>query len=215
MLISLDTLIDQYNLNIRGVIHIGAHYGQEYADYVRRNITSIMFFEPLKDNYEKLLSNINLTDSNFPGAKSNTVTSYNIALGNSTGNISMNVESVNQGMSSSILEPVLHLQQYPHITFDKKEVVKIDKLENIEYDLSKFNMINIDVQGYELEVFKGAGEKLNYIDVIYSEVNRDEVYKNCCKVEEIDEYLSKFNFERVLTSWDGGSWGDALYIKNK
>jgi hypothetical protein len=33
-------------------------------------------------------------------------------------------------------------------------------------------------------------------------------------VEEIDSYLSTFNFKRNTTSWDGYTWGDALYIKD-
>jgi len=41
MLISLDKMIYQYNLNIKGVLHIGAHYGQEYKDYINNNIKNI------------------------------------------------------------------------------------------------------------------------------------------------------------------------------
>ena len=32
-------------------------------------------------------------------------------------------------------------------------------------------------------------------------------------VEELENFLSEFKFERVLTSWDGNIWGDALYLK--
>ena len=46
-----------------------------------------------------------------------------------------------------------------------------------------------------------------------TEVNREEVYKNCPRVEELDHYLSQFNFERVETTWDGVTWGVAFYIK--
>lgn len=206
MLISLDKMIYQYNLNIKGVLHIGAHYGQEYKDYINNNIKNIIFFEPLMNNYNILLNNINLSEN---------IKAYNMALGNITGEIEMYVETFNQGMSSSILKPDIHLQQYPNIVFNKKEIVKIDKLDNIIFDKDNFNMINIDVQGYELEVFKGSIKSLDYINIIYTEVNRDEVYKNCSKVEELDIFLKDFNFERVLTSWDGNTWGDALYIKNK
>ena len=48
-----------------------------------------------------------------------------------------------------------------------------------------------------------------------SEVNRDDVYKDCPMVEDLDEYLGGYNFKRVETTWDGGTWGDALYIKTK
>ena len=53
------------------------------------------------------------------------------------------------------------------------------------------------------------------IDYIISEINRDEVYENCAKVEEVDIFLGQFGFERVETDWAGYTWGDALYIKNK
>jgi FkbM family methyltransferase len=204
MLISLDNIIKNYNLKIKGVIHIGAHYGQEYNSYIKNNINNLIFFEPLKKNYNILLNNINIT---------NNIKAYNIALGNFTGNVDMYVEDFNQGMSSSILEPDLHLKQYPDIIFNQKENVKIDKLDNIEFDVNNFNMINIDVQGYELEVFKGSLYTLQFIDIIYTEVNRDNVYKNCVKVEELDVFLEQFNFKRILTSWEGGSWGDSLYLK--
>jgi hypothetical protein len=78
----------------------------------------------------------------------------------------------------------------------------------------KFNFINIDVQGYELEVFKGAKNYLNEINYIIAEVNKDYVYENCALVNEIDDFLSQFNFKRTETSWDGVTWGDAFYIKN-
>lgn len=204
MLMNFDNLINKYDLKIRGVIHIGAHYGQEYGEYINHNIKNIMFFEPLKNSFKVLLDNIQL---------SNTITAYNIALGNMTGEVKMFVETANQGMSSSILEPLLHLQQYPGIVFDDKEIVKIDKLDNIKFNKNDFNMINIDVQGYELEVFKGSIETLGSIDIVYTEVNRDEVYKDCGKVNELDDFLGAFGLKRIITSWDGRTWGDALYLK--
>jgi len=52
------------------------------------------------------------------------------------------------------------------------------------------------------------------VKYIYTEVNSDYVYKNCGLVSEIDEYLEKFGFSRVETSWCGSTgWGDAFYIK--
>jgi hypothetical protein len=39
------------------------------------------------------------------------------------------------------------------------------------------------------------------------------VYENNAFIEQIDEYLGEYNLIRVETSWDGGIWGDALYVK--
>ena len=59
------------------------------------------------------------------------------------------------------------------------------------------------------------GALINYFDYVYLEVNRDYVYKNCALVHEIDEYLSKYKYIRVETSWTNAQWGDALYIRIK
>lgn len=204
MLLNFDNIIKNYNLKIKGVLHIGAHYGQEHIEYLIHNIHNIIYFEPLKNNFNVLLKNIQFGE---------TIKAYNIALGNFEGEIDMFVETTNQGMGSSILEPDKHLTQYPGIVFDKKETVLINKLDNIQYDRNLFNLINIDVQGYELEVFKGATKSLEYIDYIITEINRDTLYKNCVQENELDLFLSNFAFVRVETFWAGGTWGDALYIK--
>ena len=79
----------------------------------------------------------------------------------------------------------------------------------------KYNMINIDVQGYELEVFKGATKTLENIDYIITEVNRDVVYHQCAFIDDLDDYLKQFGFARVETDWAGHTWGDAFYVKIK
>ncbi len=202
MLLNLKELIKKYNLNIKGVIHIGAHFGEEFKTYKDLKINNLIFFEPISYTFERLKNTVG--DDGIL---------FNTALGNFTGQVEMYVETANQGQSSSILKPDKHLQQYPHIKFNSTEIVNIDKLDNfIEYK-DNYNFINIDVQGYEMEVFKGGEEFLKNIDYVMTEVNRDEVYKDCAKVDEIDSFLSQFGFKRVETTWDGGIWGDGFYIK--
>ena len=204
MLLDLKKLKEKYDLKINGVLHIGAHYGQEFTTYQTIGVKDMIFFEPLPDVFNVLKENI----------RDNAIL-MNTALGNIVGTVDMNVESANQGMSSSILDPHLHKNQYPHIVFNNKVNVPITKLDLVMESYDKiYNFICIDVQGYELEVFKGGEETLKHVDYIMTEVNRDEVYKNCVKVEELDSFLSKFGFKRVETTWDGVIWGDALYIKN-
>lgn len=201
MLLDLKELISKYNIEIKGVIHIGAHFGEEYELYKSLNIKNLHFFEPVPSTFEILKNNVK--DAKL----------YNVALGNISGEIEMNIETANQGQSNSILEPDIHLKQYPHITFNNKIKVKINKLD--EFNISNCNIINIDVQGFELEVFKGSVNTLDKIDYIISEVNREEVYKNCANVHLLDKFLNKYNFKRMETNWEGVSWGDAFYQKQK
>jgi len=202
MLKPLPSLISDFNLIIRGVIHIGGHRGQEYVYYKDIGLSNIIFIEPQLYNFNILSKNV--------GSE---CLLFNTALGNLEGKIDMFTEDANQGQSSSLLQPHKHLQQYPNIVFNNKIEVDITKLDLLQINRKLYNFINIDVQGYELEVFKGGTDTLNGIDYIYAEVNRAELYKNCAFVEDIDDFLNKYGFDRVGTWWDGITWGDALYIK--
>jgi hypothetical protein len=125
----------------------------------------------------------------------------------------MFVETANQGMSSSILKPNLHVSQYPHIVFDTEEEVDMVKLDDVNFQRDGYNMINIDVQGYELEVFKGSVNTLEYVDVILAEINKDHLYENGALINDLISFLEPFGFELVEENWAGGNWGDGLFIK--
>jgi FkbM family methyltransferase len=202
MLMNLEELVKSYDLKIKGVLHIGAHVGQEYTTYKNIGVQNIIFFEPIKSTFEKLKENIK-----------DSAILINTALGNKIGQVEMFTEQINDGQSSSILEPDYHLIQHPNITFEGKEMVDITTLDSFIDYKNDYNFINIDVQGYELEVFKGGQEFLSSIDYIMTEVNRAELYKNCAKVEELDTYLGEYGFVRVETNWAGNTWGDAFYVK--
>lgn len=189
-------------VHVNGCIHVGAHEGQEYELYKAFGIENLIFYEPLNDNFEKLKKHV--------GSE---VDLRKTALGNKSGKVEMFLED--RGLSSSVLEPAHHLEQYPQIEFNKKEEVDITRLDDEDFDRNNYNFINIDVQGYELEVLKGAANTLESIDLVLTEVNKVEMYKGCAIIEEIDEYLAKFGFQRIVEYWqlDGGTWGDALYLK--
>ena len=138
---------------------------------------------------------------------------FQLALGNENKPVKMYVETVNHGMSSSILKPQKHLEQFPQIVFDQDEIVEMVRLDDFLSEKENYNFLTIDVQGYELEVLKGSRETLTYISGILTEVNRDELYSNCVRVEQLDDFLKDFDFDRVETNWEGGTWGDAFYLK--
>ena len=196
--------VNKYNFNIKGVIHIGAHYGQENNIYEDLGVENRMFFEPLKSNFKVLKENV-----------SDKYTLINKALGNEEKSISMFVERENEGQSSSILKPKRVVTQYPWIKFEEEEIVEMTTLDRVNFNRGKFNFINIDTQGYELEVFRGAKETLKSIDYIISEINRDELYEGCAQVNELEDFLYTYNFKLVETNWGEGSWGDGIFVKIK
>ena len=206
MLINFTSLYNKYEMDIKGIVHIGAHYGEEIQDYVEKGIQKITLFEPLSKNFDILSQRMQKVNADIKG--------YQVALGSEKGTATMYLSS-NEAQSSSILKPKQHLELHPDVLFEGTEDVEVDLLDN--YDLRGANFINIDVQGYELEVFKGSTKTLNQIDYIYCEVNRDEVYEGAPMVEELDEFLGEYGFVRVETKWPETyyTWGDALYIKKE
>ena len=86
---------------------------------------------------------------------------------------------------------------------------------NNNIDTSDINALVLDIQGVELRALKGGVSLLSHIDIIYTEVNIDDTYTGCDKLNDMDNFLSTFNFKRVNTHiFEGHTYGDALYIKN-
>jgi len=206
MLLSYASLVKQYGVKVTGVIHVGGHIGQEMETYKKNNVTNLIVFEPQKVPFQKLSAVVESVGFD-------NVTLINKALGNSCETVEMTCND--DGLCSSILNPKHVLEQYPNIIFDRKETVEMVTMDSVIPENHDFNFLNMDTQGYELEVLKGARKTLEKIDCVYTEVNNTEVYENNALIEEIDEFLKEYDMIRVETDWMGGTWGDAFYIRQE
>lgn len=204
MLLSFKSLIDKYSINVSGVIHVGGHIGQEMETYKSNGVENIIVFEPQQVPFHKLSSVVDCL--NFTNVRL-----VNKALGSSSGTVEMTCNS--DGLCSSILKPKYVLEQYPDIIFDRKEVVEMVTMDSIIDQNHSYNFLNMDTQGYELEVLKGGRKTLERVDCVYTEVNNTEVYENNALIQDIDNFLKEYNMIRVETDWMGVTWGDAFYIK--
>jgi hypothetical protein len=193
MMFDYDDIVQKYNVKLKGVIHVGGHVGEEIPLY-KQQTNNIHIFEPLKECFDQI---------------DNTVNKYNIALGSSKDILEFNV--ANNHQSSSFLKPKTHLTEHTWVTFNHKRFVEIATLDS--YGITDCNFLNIDVQGYELEVLKGAINTLTHIDYILTEVNEKELYENCAQLDELDLFLK--DFIRVETTMTQHGWGDAFYIKKE
>jgi FkbM family methyltransferase len=204
MIVGFEDYKHQYNFNVRGVIHVGAHYGQEYEDYINNFGEGIKthWFEPLEEPYTKLVDKLSY-DSN---AKT-----YKIALSEERGNAKIHVDSGNEGQSSSLLKPVMHKEIFSHITFERTEEVEVARLD--DFNISDCNVLVLDVQGNELAVLKGGLKTLESIDYVFTEFNTVEMYEGCPSLEDIDTILIPLGFERVQTWFTQNHWGDAFYLR--
>ena len=206
MLINFNNLLFLSN-KVTGIIHIGAHNLEELPDYLKGNIKRIIWIEANPEKYEFIDKKLQRFDK---------MTLGKFAAGSNCDSLDLNLAS--NGQSSSLLEFGTHKINYPDINYYSKIVVKTKPLddwldENFENKFL-YNFINIDIQGYELEALRGMPKQLRIANYVYLEVNFEEVYKGCSKLEDIDKFLFNFGFKRVGMRRTGKGWGDAIYTKN-
>ncbi|NCF71255.1 MAG: FkbM family methyltransferase, partial [Chlamydiales bacterium] len=200
-------LVYQYQVPVKGIVHLGAYFATEASYYNRMGATSTLFVEANPELMPQIEKNI----APYPGMQA-----INCAVADKDGSI--NLQVTNNKQSSSILDLKEHLEQYPTVQKIKEVTVPLKKLDTIfadkKLDFEAYNLLNMDIQGAELLALKGARELLKHIDAIYTEVNTKELYKGCARLNEIDDFLSSCGFVRVEESINySRGWGDAFYVK--
>ena len=212
MYVPLKEIIKKYDLEISGIIHLGGCKGEELFSYYKNNINNVLLVEA-NPNLIKFLKLKKFFYNTFTKMKINV---ENFAATDRDNDI-LTLNVTNNIQSSSILKLHKHSILHPEVKVIKKIKVKsytINSLFNQEYDIKNFNFMNLDIQGAELLALKGSDQILKNIKAIYTEINYDEVYKDCALINELDEYLKNFNLKRVYTTTpESDYWGDALYIR--
>jgi FkbM family methyltransferase len=203
MILNLSELKNKYAMQINGVIHIGAHFGEEHQTYKTLGIDNIVYFEPVKKTFNILSERVK------------DATLYNYALGNENKMIEMFIEEADAYGCSSILKPS---SNYSNVAFSPNELVEMKRLD--DFNFTGYNFLNIDVQGYEYEVLKGSQKTLENVDYIICEINRETPdkqldYIGATTINKIIELLSPYGFELLEQNWAGISWGDGLFVKTK
>ena len=192
------------NINIKGVFHLGAHECEELLFYNSFGVKNedIVWIDAVENKVNEAIQR------GIPNVYNSLITDKDDE--DVFFNVSNNIQS------SSILEFGTHSREHPQVVYiDKvlKKSITIDTFfERNDLDASKYNFWNFDIQGAELLALKGATKSLQYAKALYLEVNEKELYKNCALIEEIDTFLSQYNFKRVLTKFTQHGWGDALYL---
>jgi FkbM family methyltransferase len=201
MLIKLEELVHKYQINFKGILHVGAHECEEldvYEKYINRN--KILWIEAMIHKVIECKQ------------KFNNLLIEQAVVSDVEENVKFNIS--NNGQSSSILELGTHKEKHPGVYYTTCFETRTSLLKNIikNYNI-EFNFINLDIQGAELKALKGMEEYLNQVDYLYTEVNEEHLYINCALIGELDEYLLKFGLYRVEIEMTEYKWGDAFYIR--
>ena len=212
MLIPMQTLHDVHGVTPKGVVHLGAHLGEEAPDYAAAGVERAIWVEGNPELIGPLTNNV----SRFPGHRAMH------AVVSDTDGAATTFRFASFTMSSSILPMTGHLRQYPSIVEVGTmpcESITIDSLMAREgEDPSGYDMLNVDLEGAELMAIRGASALLPFIKWVYAEVYFEDLYEGCALVEELDAYLGDRGFKRTLTEdayylGEFKGFGDALYTR--
>lgn len=208
MLIDLTMLLKKYNMQLKGVIHGGAHECEEMKQYKENGLAEeqVIWFEA-NPSLIKKMETIN------PKLRI-----FNYALLD-TSDETLKFHVTNNFQSSSVLPLKTHRKHYPSIKV--KETIEVHTITMNDFfdrkivpdEHTQFNFLNLDIQGAELQAVKGFGERIKDMEMLYLEVNKEELYQGCGLIFELDEYLAEMGFIRLDTKWVPQGWGDAFYLR--
>lgn len=189
------------------VFDIGANTGQSIAR-IRQRIphAQIHSFEPSPTVYRELVSNTHGLDQ---------VRLWNCAVGAVKGELLLN-ENSNTDLSSVL--PLGPTGWGTVVSQVKVECRAIDEFVAAE-GIDLIDVVKVDTQGFELEVFKGAESTLRNgkIGMILFEVNFEPLYEGLPTLPQLFELLTARGF-RLVSIYDihhnngVAGWADALFI---
>ncbi len=170
----------------RGVIHVGAHTGQErdlYGDL------PVAWVEASPLVYQVLCEQT-------AGKPKQTAYQYLIADGKPYRFGLSN----NAAQSSSIFDFAQHKAMWPgvgHVASTRLDSITLrDFIDWHHIDLDAFDTLVLDVQGAELLALQGAGDYLRRFRWVQAEAADFEAYHGGCQLRDIDEYMAAHGFLR-------------------
>ena len=169
------------------IIDIGSNKGQFIL------LMEQIFPNKIVYSFEPIIEMINKQKKFFKYKKN--ITFHNLALGSSICSKEFLITS--RMDSSSFLKVVSNTNKSKNYSVIEKRDIKVSTLDEIFLNekISHPILIKMDVQGYELEVLKGANDLLKKTDYLLLEVSENEMYQNQPTEKIIIEYLKDLNFE--------------------
>lgn len=186
------TLLGLRKRPIRTIFDIGANTGQSAKNYRKLFPEATIYcFEPMPETFDTLY-NWSLTQGGY-------VKTYNLALGDEVGQVVMN-QHIDHSPSSSLLSSTsLAVELYPQVSKQKQQLVKLEKLDNLEheFELKDEILIKIDVQGYEFKVIQGGQKIFRCASACILEVSSKMLYDGQASFISLISILDKLGFSYI------------------
>ena len=190
-------MINQLDITkFQTVIDIGSHKAELFRTFLKYNIevTKYISFEPIKELYLNLFKELK-DNSEFEV--------FNLALSSVKGFKKINLSPVSSTNTFQEInnQKLKYKLKKIFIFFNKEkskgtELVKVDLLDNLDLEIKyHVDLVKIDVEGHELEVFRGSSfffKKYNPRYIIV-EIHKKDNYKNY-DAEKVKNFIKKLGY---------------------
>ena len=184
---------------VRGVVHVGAHAGEERNLYARYGL-DVLWIEPIPTVFDQLCKNISALPKQR--ALNHLVTDRDGA------EYSFNV----RGTSSSILELGRCSEIFPEVTTQARIILKSVTLDTLLAGDDRYQAVVLDTEGSELLVLKGATRLLSKIRYVTTEAADFEAYLGGARVDDIVKFLNDFDFKLIQKyKWAESPQGGSIF----
>lgn len=178
--------ISKLDLTNKTIIDIGANLGIISIVLAKKNPgIKIYAFEPLRENYENLLKNIELN-----GIDKNIITVENKAVTKDGRNINMSININNRGGSS--ISDVISVNSSMSKENCGIESITLEEIVK-KYKIDKIDLLKIDCEGSEYEILYNTKEDiLKNIDYLVGEFHENKDLTDEYDIDKLCEYLEKY-----------------------
>lgn len=207
---TLTTYIKANEVDVKGIIHVGANTAQEMEEYINLGDIEVIYIDPIGKMIEIIKNKISAHNLKNHMA-------VQACCSNISGDLVTFHVASNNGESSSMLELGTHGKLHPDIQYEESFEIKTITLDDLLQDtLSKLsaNVLVIDTQGADLKVLQGSEKILNKIDAIYIEVSDLPVYEGGATFDEIYHFLTSRKYFCHSVNIKKIGYGNAFFVRN-
>ena len=207
---------EENNIQLNGVIHVGAHRGEEINEYADLGAKTVIWVEANPEVFDEMCIMLTNAEANIDShafqyaasTEDHGTAEFNRYYGPDAGHL------VGNKGCSSLLKAEGRFEEWYKDTIEVETITIDTLLEEEGFNVEDFQLLNMDVQGAELMVLKGSEKVLDNVKWITTEATwEDPDYIDNVMYDELKSFLESKGFVETQIIPHAENWGDVLFVK--
>ena len=207
---------EENNIQLNGVIHVGAHRGEEINEYGDLGAKTVIWVEANPEVFDEMCIMLTNAEANIDShafqyaasTEDHGTAEFNRYYGPDAGHL------VGNKGCSSLLKAEGRFEEWYKDTIEVETITIDTLLEEEGFNAEDFQLLNMDVQGAELMVLRGSEKVLDNVKWVTTEATwEDPDYIDNVMYDELKSFLESKGFVETQIVPHAENWGDVLFVK--